>query len=118
MHQKICGFGYNLLKTIYIKAIKIFQKEEYQANILYKRAIYGDRPYVNRKNFELLAKLEELNKFTCLHKQELLYFESFYENVLELFIFVPEEKSSEKISDSSEELSDSIANDSPDSEPD
>ena len=107
-----------MIETIYVKAIKIFQKEEHHANILYKRAIYGDKPYVNRKNFELLAKLDELNKFTSLHKQQLLYFESFYENVLELFIFAPDEKSPEKMSDSSEELSDSIANDSPDSEPD
>ena len=86
---------------------------------LYKRYLDGDKPLGPPWFTEIWHRLNELNELVKLYQAKFYTYEGYYELLQELDVFRPEikiPKNTEGGSESSDELSDSAENDSPDSD--
>lgn len=83
---------------------------------LYKRFLDGEEPFAPPKNIEYLKRFKKLEDLEKLHIENYYTFEGYYELLQELDIFRPDAKTVKLIDESSDEFSDSVNNDSPDTD--
>ena len=83
---------------------------------MYKRFIDGEKPFAPDKNSEPFKRFQKLDELEQLFIDNYYTFEGYYELLQELDIFRPEAKIVKFIDESSDEVSDSIDNESPDTD--
>lgn len=100
------------------KAIKIFQKEELHVSLLYKRYLAGEKILASIKYTDDWKRSNELDKLRELFINKIFTYEGYFESLLDLDFFRPPMKVSSDKYASSMDLSDSVNNNSADSDSD